>query len=248
MFRRFVAPVTIAVALLFGSVASAEGDATDTVTEALKKLLPTATIDGISESVIPGVLEVMVSGQVLYVSEDGKYLMQGTLFDIDNRIDLTDRAMGSVRNARLSKIPEVQKLTYAPENPRYMVSVFTDIDCGYCRRLHDQMAEYNDLGIGISYLFFPRAGLKSHSFDKAVSVWCAADPHQALTDAKAGNEPEPLQCDNPIENHFTTGRSVGVNGTPAIIAPDGTYLSGYVPPAQLLARLDAMSAAENEAE
>lgn len=247
MFRRFVVSAAAAVSMVFTAGVMAE-DSSETVTAALKKLIPTATIDGISESVIPGMLEVMVSGQVLYVSEDGKYLMQGTLFDIDNRIDLTDRAMGSVRNARMSEIPASQMLVFAPENPRYMVSVFTDIDCGYCRRLHDQMDQYNELGIGIAYLFFPRAGLKSHSFDKAVSVWCAADPHQALTEAKAGSEPEPLQCDNPIENHFTTGRSVGVNGTPAIIAPDGTYLSGYVPPEQLLARLDAMSAAKEAGE
>jgi thiol:disulfide interchange protein DsbC len=120
--------------------------------------------------------------------------------------------------------------------------VFTDIDCGYCRKMHSQIEEYMAEGISISYLAFPRAGLGSNSFDKFVSVWCAQDKHAALTDAKAGTDPEPLQCENPILEQYDLGRAMGVTGTPALLTLDGTLIPGYMPPEQLRQRLEALEA------
>ena len=120
---------------------------------------------------------------------------------------------------------------------KHTITVFTDIDCAYCRRLHAQIGEYNNLGIEVNYLFFPRAGVGSHSFEKAVSVWCAADRNSAFTTAKAGEEPAPLDCPNPVERHFQIGKELGVTGTPALVAEDGTLIPGYVPPATLIGGL-----------
>jgi thiol:disulfide interchange protein DsbC len=135
-----------------------------------------------------------------------------------------------------------KRIAYSPSKAKHTVTVFTDIDCGYCRRMHQQMSEYNQLGIAVEYMFFPRAGVGSESFDKAVSVWCAADRAKALTDAKAGTALDKKECANPIEEEYALGNRIGISGTPAVIATDGTQLGGYLPPEQLLQRLDQLTA------
>src|SRR5690606_20009096 len=117
-------------------------------------------------------------------------------------------------------------------------------DCGYCRKMHTQIAEYNKLGIEVDYLFFPRTGPNTPSFDKAVSVWCAKDRKAAFTAAKNGMEPVPQKCDNPVAEQFDLGMKVGVEGTPTVLAQDGSKLGGYLPPDQLLARLQSLGKAD----
>jgi thiol:disulfide interchange protein DsbC len=118
--------------------------------------------------------------------------------------------------------------------------VFTDIDCGYCRKLHAQINDYMKAGISVEYLFFPRAGVGSESFDKAVSVWCAKDRKAAFTAAKAGKDPAPAKCDNPVADQYKLGAQGGVDGTPTILAADGTKIGGYLAPDQLVAKLQAI--------
>jgi thiol:disulfide interchange protein DsbC len=138
----------------------------------------------------------------------------------------------------IEAIPDNEMLVFSPkEAPKYTITVFTDIDCGYCRKLHAQIGEYMKEGISVEYLFFPRAGLNSESYTKAVNVWCAPDRRKALTEAKLDKPVPKKTCANPIAADFELGRRVGVDGTPAIYAPDGTQLGGYLPPDQLLARL-----------
>lgn len=199
----------------------------------------------VNDTPVKGIKEILVDGgrgsEILYISEDGKYIVNGSLFDIENRVDLTDQKKSVLRKELLSDMGDSQRINFYPEDMKYHVTVFTDIDCGYCRKLHAEMQQYNDLGIGISYLFFPRAGLKSGSYDKAVNVWCAADQQQAMTLAKAGEAVEPKTCDNPITAHYNAGVSAGVSGTPALVLDSGTIMPGYLPPAQLKQRLDALS-------
>ena len=135
-----------------------------------------------------------------------------------------------------------EQISFAPEKTDYDLLVFTDIDCGYCRKLHNQMEEYNENGIAIHYLAFPRAGIGSASYDKYVSVWCADDQQAAMTLAKNGGENESASCPNPIAEQYDLGRELGVTGTPAIVTTDGMLIPGYVPPAQLRQRLEAMAA------
>jgi thiol:disulfide interchange protein DsbC len=185
---------------------------------------------------------VALQGQIVYVSEDGKYLIQGSVYDIAAKADLTEASRAVKRRAALKGMGADKRIAYSPSKAKHTVTVFTDIDCGYCRRMHQQMSEYNQLGIAVEYMFFPRAGVGSESFDKAVSVWCAADRAKALTDAKAGTALDKKECANPIEEEYALGNRIGISGTPAVIATDGTQLGGYLPPEQLLQRLDQLTA------
>ena len=196
------------------------------VEEKLRGLVPNATTIAVSETPIDG-------------------LLQGQIINIDTRTNITDQAKSSIRMSLLTGLKREEQISFAPDNPSYDLLVFTDIDCGYCRKLHNQVPDYNEQGIAIHYLAFPRAGIGSDSYEKYVSAWCAEDQQAALTLAKNGGAPEPKVCDNPIAEQYDLGREIGVTGTPAIVTADGTLIPGYVPPAQLRQRLEAMQVQAN---
>jgi thiol:disulfide interchange protein DsbC len=211
--------------------------AEDPVREALGKILPNSDKMAIADSPMQGIKQVTLDSMVVYVSEDGHYLMQGKLFDLETRTDLTEEAMSGVRRELMGGADTASMISFAPEDPLYDVYVFTDIDCGYCRRLHAQIEEYNRLGIAVHYLFFPRAGVGSPSFSKAVSVWCSDDQREAFTSAKLGQDPQSVNCDNPIQAQYELGQKIGMTGTPALVMKDGSMVRGYMPPANLLQHL-----------
>jgi thiol:disulfide interchange protein DsbC len=204
--------------------------------------VPGAQIDSSRPSIIAGYREVAVGGKVVYVSADGRYLMQGSLVDLNTRDNLTEVSEGALRRGQLDAVPRNRRIVFSPPNPKYRITVFTDIDCGYCRKLHAQINDYMKEGISVEYLFFPRAGIGSDSFNKAVSVWCAADQRKALTEAKLDKPITKRTCTNPVTMDYALGQRVGVDGTPAIFAADGTQLGGYLPPDEMLARLDRAAA------
>ena len=212
------------------------------IEKAIQSLVPNAKIDSIAESQVPNFYQVVLQGQVVYVSADGKYLIQGAIFDIANKTDLTENARAQIRRTALAKVGPEQRINFPAKNPKYTITVFTDIDCGYCRRMHSEMAEYNERGITVEYLFFPRAGIGSESYDKAVSVWCASDRNKAMTEAKAGNDPKKKTCDNPVAHDYELGQKIAVTGTPAVFTSEGVQLGGYLPPEQMLMRLQAGAA------
>lgn len=236
-------PLTLALALAGTAFAAQAADEPQVVVDAIHQLVPQAKIDQIQKSAVPGFYEVVTTGQVVYVSEDGKFLMQGSMYDLANKKDLTESRMAGLRREALAKVPESKRIVFAPKDPKYTVSVFTDIDCGYCRKLHSQIEQYNQQGIAVQYLWFPRSGLNTPSYDKAVSVWCSADRKKAFTEAKAGAEPKAAKCDNPVAEEFDLGQRLGVSGTPSVIAPDGSQIGGYLTPEQMRARLDSLAAA-----
>jgi thiol:disulfide interchange protein DsbC len=221
-----LAGVLLAVSL---AVEAADVDYSN-VEERIRSLAPQAASIAISETPIAGLLMVQIGGDIVYATADGKYLVQGRVIDMDTREDLTEGAKSDVRRELLATADTKTQITFAPVEPKYDLTVFTDIDCGYCRKLHAQIDEYNQQGIAIHYMAFPRAGVGSHSYDKAVSVWCASDQRDAMTQAKLGAEPDPLQCDNPIEEQYKLGIDLGVSGTPSLLTADGTMIPGYVPP------------------
>ena len=212
------------------------------VRDALKQLNPQLKVDYVGASPMPGFREVVVGGQVAYVSDDGKYLMQGQVLDLATRREITESSPGlaSYRAGLIAGVPAAQRIVFAPPNAKHTVSVFTDIECGYCRKLHDDIAEYNRQGIAVEYLAFPRMGLGSPDHKNMVSVWCAANPKQALTEAKSGKPVPARTCDNPVAKEYELGQRVGVTGTPAIFSQGGVLLGGYLSPKQLRARLDAL--------
>lgn len=226
------------LALFF--VAAAQG-ADDPVRQALSKILPNADKMAIADSPITGIKQVTIDSTVVYVSTDGHYLMQGKLFDLETRTDLTEEALSTIRKDLMADVDTAGMISFVPESPLYDVYVFTDIDCGYCRRLHSQIEEYNRLGIAVHYLFFPRAGVGSPSFSKAVSVWCADDKQAAFTAAKLGDDPAPESCDNPVLEQYELGQRIGMTGTPALVLKDGSMVRGYMPPDNLLKHLEQNS-------
>jgi thiol:disulfide interchange protein DsbC len=236
--------VTAVFVILLGASAKAEivvENGVGSVEEKIRSLAPNATIIAISETPIDGILQVQVNSDIVYVTDDGMYLLQGQIMEIETRINITDQAKSGIRLGLLSELNPDEQISFSPAEPKYELLVFTDIDCGYCRKLHNQMSEYNDAGIAIHYLAFPRAGIGSASYDKFVSVWCSDDQRVALTLAKNGDDPEPQNCPNPIADQYELGREIGVTGTPALVTTDGTLIPGYVPPQQLRKRLESMA-------
>ncbi len=209
---------------------------------AMKEVAPDAEITHISDSPIPGYKEVALGARIVYLSNDGKRLIQGALFDIPTRENLTQVSEAVLRKGLLDSVGPDRRIIFPAAEPRHTVTVFTDIDCGYCRKLHEQIAVYNRLGITIEYLFYPRSGLRGESFDKAVAVWCAPDRLVAMTAAKAGKALPAGNCTNPVTQDYDLGRRIGLEGTPAIYAANGEQLGGYVEPAAMLARLDEIAA------
>ena len=183
---------------------AAAGDAA--IRQSLTNVVPNVKITAIRPSPLAGVKEVVVDGQILYVSNDGKLLFQGAIIDLNTRTNLTEASEAGERRIILAAVPAAQKISFAPAKPKYRITVFTDIDCGYCRKMHEHMAEYNKLGIAVDYLFFPRAGLGSDSFQKAVNVWCAPDRKVAMTSSKAGKTLPKKNCSNFVTADYSLGR------------------------------------------
>ena len=214
--------------------------------EAIRGLNPSIPVERIAESPMPGFREAIVGGQVVYVSDDGRYLFLpgsgGALYDAQDKRNLTESALAGMRRDLLAQIPRSERIVFAPPNPVHTVTVFTDVECGYCRKLHSEMAEYNRQGIAIEYLAFPRMGLGSEDYKKMVSVWCADDRRKAMTDAKDEKRIPQRDCTTTVNQQYDIGRRVGLTGTPMILAEDGTQMGGYVPPAELRQALDKRKA------
>lgn len=192
----------------------------------------------IKESQLPNVFEVMYGTEVIYVSKDGKYFLAGDMINLDTRENLSEVAKQSVRKEIMDK-QDNKPVTFKAKNEKHVVKVFTDIDCPYCAKLHREVPELNAKGITVEYLMFPRAGIGSGSFKKAVSMWCADDQLQAMTDAKERKPIADKTCDNPIEAQYTLGQEVGVTGTPALVTETGRLIPGYMPADKLAAALEA---------
>lgn len=203
------------------------------IKKALSTFMPQGQVDSVKPSEIKGLFEVTMGANIFYASEDGKYLIQGQLFDAEAKKNITETKLADVRKLALDKVGEQNMIIFKPEASKYQVSVFTDIDCGYCRKLHSEIDQYLAQGIKVRYLFFPRAGKGSDSYKKAISVWCAADKNKALTAAKKGEPLESKTCDNPIDRHMQLGEDFGMSGTPMIVTEKGNVLPGYVPAQQL---------------
>lgn len=219
------------------AAAKSKVGATQPLRQILQQHLPGARIDAIRQAEIPGLYEVTIGQRLYYVSQDGRYLLDGHLIDLKSREDLTEAKLAKARLLSLDKLGQEQMIVFSPDKPKASVTVFTDIDCGYCRKFHSQINEYLNRGIQVRYLFYPRAGKGSESYHKAVAVWCAKDKNEALTLAKQGKAIKMRSCDHPVDRHMALAEEFGVQGTPTIVTDRGEVLPGYVPPEQLAAYL-----------
>ncbi|MGE0336237.1 MAG: DsbC family protein [Gammaproteobacteria bacterium] len=200
----------------------------------LRTVIPDASITRVTPGPIPGLYEVMLGASVLYMSGDGRYVFRGDIFDLKSKDNLTGQVREQARVAAF-RAQDAFSIEFAPTGPvEHTLYVFTDIDCGYCRKMHQEVGKLNAAGIAVRYLAFPRTGLDGESFKKAVSVWCADDQKAALTAAKLGQGLAARTCKNPVATQYELGQSVGVHGTPAVFTADGREIGGYIPAGELI--------------
>ena len=200
-------------------------------------------VDRIDPAPFPGFRQVVAGGQVVYVSDDGKYLVQGQVLDVASRTDLSEAAMARVRAGVLETLPMAERIVFpAQGETKHRIVVLTDVECGYCRKFHEEIAEHAKRGIEVQYLAFPRAGLGSEDYRKMVSVWCAPDRRKALTDAKAGRNVPTRTCTTPVDRQYNAGKRMGLEGTPMILTEQGEFVGGYLAPDLLVQRLEQVAA------
>lgn len=229
--------ILLAVSILFGDVTAATAPSkTDSVVARLKALRPDLHIDGAAAAPIPGMIAIELrGGNVLYASSDGRYVIAGDLFEMgDTLINLAEKSRDEKRKQLIAGVSIDDMAVFPAQGPRKaVVTVFTDIDCGYCRKLHLEVPQMNQMGVEIRYLAYPRAGVGSPGYDKLVTAWCAKDRQDAITRLKRG-EALPLKtCHNPVAHEYELGQLAGLTGTPAIVLEDGRLLPGYVTADQL---------------
>jgi len=212
----------------------------------LADAFPGLDIENINDGPIPGLYELRLGAQVAYVTEDGRYLIKGEIIDLESNLNLTESRRAQSRAQLLATLDEDNMIIFEPKDPakvRYTVTVLTDIDCGYCRKLHRNMAQMNDLGVRVRYLLYPRSGPGTPSWLKATQVWCAADRQSALTAAKNDQAFETGECGTaPVLAQYEIGQTLGMRGTPAILTEQGDYIGGYLSPGQLLEQLSQTAA------
>ena len=234
---RFLAAATLALA---SSVALA-ADPDQAIRQALKSLQPDLPIEAISESPMPGLYQVQLKGgRLIYASADAQFVLQGFLYQVKDgkTVNLTEQAESKGVAKEINAIPSAEMVVF-PADPKAEkkthITVFTDTDCGYCQKLHSEVAELNRRGVEVRYVAFPRQGIGSHSYDTLVSVWCAKDRREAMNLAKSRKEVPAAKCDNPVAKQYALGQMIGVQGTPAVVLANGQMIPGYQPAPQLAA-------------
>jgi len=216
----------------------AETDSVKNIRAVLKHKFPQANISRIEKSLVPDLYEVEMPPHIFYISKDAKYVINGDLIDLPADRNITQEKQAKARITTINQLGEASMIIYAPKKTKYTISVFTDIDCPYCHKLHNEIDKYNALGIRVRYLAYPRSGPNTPSFTKAEHVWCAKDRKKAITDAMNGKSIEAKTCNNPVMKQFVTGVKVGVTGTPAIFLENGQLLPGYYPADKLIKVLE----------
>ncbi len=233
-----------AAALLSVSVAVEADEAPlDEVREKVAGMFDMIEPENVNPSPVDGWYTIQKGSIVAYVSRDGRYLLQGDLIDLESQVNLTEASRNDARRELMSTVEDDEVILFSPASVKYRVSIFTDVECTYCRRLHNQIDEYLAHGIEVRYLLYPRNGPATRAWSTSEKVWCASDRNNALTMAKLDKSFETSTCDSStVQDHYVIGRDVGLSGTPAIVLEDGTLIGGYLPPDQLKARLDQLAA------
>lgn len=228
--------VTI-LSIFAGSLFVAPLSADTKLDQARKKVeaaMPGMSFDEFKPSAVPGIYEGVIGTRVVYFSADGGFMLNGDMVDLKSRKNLSEARRAGLLTKVLDKVGEANMIVMAPAKSKRTVTVFTDVDCPYCAKLHLEVPELNKHGVKVRYLLFPRGGLGTATYDRSVAVWCATDRVKAVGIAKAGGRIDMKTCDNPVAKHYQLGKELGIEGTPTIYIDDGQVLPGYLPAANLL--------------
>ncbi|MRX28407.1 thioredoxin fold domain-containing protein [Kangiella sp. HZ709] len=246
--KKVLVLVTALLMTVSFNAVSAELDKTK-IKELMKQRFPSLNITLMEESKIPGFYAVEADGELIYLSKDGRFFIQGTAIDLETRVNLNNyqkaqwnNLKSPMRKTDIAKLAEKDMVVFKAPNEKHVISIFTDIDCGYCRKLHRERQDYLDRGITLRYLAFPRAGLQSSAAKKLEGIWCSTDRQVAMTNAKIKQKFNKASCENPIAEHMKLVRKFGLGGTPSIILENGDLIGGYQPAEVLIQRLDNIKA------
>lgn len=225
--------MTILSSTIFAAEVSLE-KARENITKQFDGLNP----ENISKSPVSGMYQILMPPRIFYASADGRYIFNGDLIDMVDQVNVSQGVRNSSVASSVKDVGEDSMIVFGNSSLKHTVTVFTDIDCGYCRKLHDEIKKYNEAGIRVRYMAYPRAGIGSSAFKKAEAVWCSKDKAQAMTNSKNGLSVQAEKCKNPVAKHYALGESIGIRGTPAIILENGRIIPGYVPAKGLTAELN----------
>lgn len=236
MTRRTLA---LTAALFLGAAgASADTGLEQRLAAAVARVLPDVAVTAVSPGPVAGIYEVMLGPTVLYISEDGQFIFKGDVFDLKSLDNITAKRRGAARIEAFAELGVENMIEFAPVgDTKRTIYIYTDIDCGYCRKMHLEVGALNAAGIAVRYLAYPRTGIGGESYDKAVAVWCSKDRREALTASKAGKTLKAGTCENPVEDQYHMGEAMGVRGTPAVYSDTGESIGGYVPAKELIRML-----------
>nr|WP_299243827.1 DsbC family protein [uncultured Halomonas sp.] len=241
--RRLCKTVMSVLLVIAGVNMALAETATQTLQQGLSINGEKVPVTSVKQTPLAGIFEVRLeSGETLYSDSEGKHFVVGDLFVNGEQglVNLTQQARDKDRIERLAKVPQKDKVIFRGEKPpKATLMIFTDVTCPYCRKLHEEVPRLNDMGIAVEYLAFPRSGLKSEGARLMSQVWCASNPSEAMSASKRGETLDlEADCDNLVADQYHLGRELGVQGTPAIVLPDGRMVPGYVPADRLAKMLD----------
>lgn len=228
----FPAVVCMVVTLQSGTADATSMMSVEQAKQYISRSFPHTEIKRLKPTAIPGFYEVIIDGTVYYLSEDGTFLLAGTAYNLRTQTNMTEQTYSEMRRDLLNRLNAENTISYAPDNHRYTVYVFSDVNCPYCQKFHSQLSEVNALGIRVNYVLTPYRG--ENAYRNAVSVWCADDRRAALDRAKRGLAVAAKECKHPIENNLQLAELAGVKGTPAFLLANGHLLNGYRQPHELL--------------
>lgn len=238
--RRIIFAGLLISSVLLALGAWAAGAKTEDLKATLEKNIPGIKFKSVSKTPITGLYEgVTDSGEIVYVTLDGRYMLDGDLLDRQTNQNITENKRKVSRVAAMNDLGEKQMVVFSPKQAKHTITVFTDTSCGYCRKLHQEMSQLHELGVKVRYLLFPRMGINSPTYKVLESIWCADNRQKAMDIAKSGGDIEEKSCENPIQKHMELASAFGLRGTPLIVTETGTVLNGYRPAPQLAALLEA---------
>lgn len=227
--------LSLVVAFAVFNVIASEQD----IRNGLKMLIPDVEVTRVNKTMIDNIYEVLIDTDVIYVTGDARFIFKGDLIDIWEQRNISKDIREEIRASFLKRVLANEYIEFPSENNKHTIYVFTDVDCGYCRKLHMDVPILNEKLITVRYLAYPRGGIESYTYEKMVDIWCAEDRSQAMTDAKSGVPVKAADCKNPVASQYELGQKMGVQGTPAIFLEDGRSMPGYMPPDKLLEVLSA---------
>lgn len=235
MNKRLLATVMISCSLFAAGVVVGSNDRAVELRSLLRKSDPALNVGEIEASPVTGLYGTSLDGAPGYITADGKYFIVGDMFEVLSKRNITEQKREAVRKASVARVSVADMIVFAPAKPKHTVTVFTDVECAYCRKFHSEIEKYNELGIAVRYVAMPREGKGSRAWSTMESVWCSADRRAALTRAKR-DQPvsRRADCKAPqIETQWTIAHELGFQGTPSIVLEDGRLVAGYLPPKEL---------------